>query len=70
MSKICPRCHKKYDEYPAISRRDNKTQICSVCGTDEAMFDFMLFKNKDKYSEEEITQQRIKERTWLDTLNK
>jgi transposase-like protein len=41
---ICPRC-KKNELNPvevrnALSRRDNKTYICSDCGTDEAMFDF------------------------------
>ena len=46
-SKKCPRC----GEYPvytdgfhrgigARSRVDNKTQICSECGVDEAMADF------------------------------
>lgn len=29
-------------EYPALSRRDNKTDICSKCGTEEAMFDFAM----------------------------
>ena len=35
--KICPKCNKKYDEYPAISRVDNKTKICPTCGTKEAL---------------------------------
>ena len=39
--KICPRCLKKFSEYPALSRKDNKTEICSQCGTNEAMEDFM-----------------------------
>ena len=30
--KICPSCKKVYTEYPAISRKDNKTLICSECG--------------------------------------
>lgn len=34
---ICPRCGKETTEYPAISRTDNKTEICSQCGIDEAM---------------------------------
>jgi len=37
----CPRCNKQYTEYPALSRRDNQTDICSKCGQDEAMNDFM-----------------------------
>lgn len=43
ISKTCERCHKIYDEYPALSRIDNTTEICSSCGTDEAMFEFMIF---------------------------
>lgn len=42
----CPRC-KKETMHPtqvmnALSRRDNKTYICSPCGTLEAMYDFNL----------------------------
>lgn len=37
---VCPRCHKEYDGYPAISREDNKTKICTVCGQDEALEEF------------------------------
>ena len=47
---LCKRCKKNYwskdmklNIYPAISRRDNKTQICSECGTAEALFDFEMF---------------------------
>lgn len=32
---ICPRCNRKITIYPALSRRDNKTYICSQCGTDK-----------------------------------
>ena len=39
--KICPRCSEKFSEYPALSRRDNSTDICSECGTKEAMCDFI-----------------------------
>jgi len=34
----CPRCGKMSEDYPALSRADNKTEICSACGTDEALF--------------------------------
>ena len=40
--KICPICGNEYDEYPAISRRDNQTEICPKCGQKEAMEDFFL----------------------------
>jgi transcription elongation factor Elf1 len=36
----CPRCGKETNDYPALSRRDNKTNICSQCGTDEALLDW------------------------------
>lgn len=35
----CPRCGKHYTEYPSLSRRDNKTDICEECGTLEALED-------------------------------
>lgn len=38
---ICPSCNQEYTEPPAISRRDNKTYICSNCGMREALFDFI-----------------------------
>ena len=34
---MCPKCKKYYDGYPALSRVDNKTKICSMCGIAEAM---------------------------------
>jgi len=37
--KECPRCGESYTTFPALSRRDNKTDICSACGTSEAMED-------------------------------
>ena len=47
MMPVCPRC-KNYipnNESPgawpgALSRRDNKTEVCSDCGVAEAMEDF------------------------------
>lgn len=38
---ICPLCGKDYDGHPAISRKDNKTKICSHCGIGEAFIDFI-----------------------------
>lgn len=38
---ICPRCGTEFLVHlAALSRRDNKTLICSECGTMEAMEDF------------------------------
>ena len=36
----CPKCKQISSDYPALSRRDNKTEICSACGVEEALFDF------------------------------
>ena len=35
--KKCPVCGKEYQEPPAISRKDNKTEICPDCGVMEAL---------------------------------
>lgn len=40
----CPKCHKEFTEYPAISRLDNETEICPECGLREAMAAFMKEK--------------------------
>lgn len=39
MAKVgtCPRCKAKNMKLDALSRKDNKTMICSPCGTDEAL---------------------------------
>ena len=37
--RICPMCGGIMSEYPALSRRDNKTEICSDCGIREALAD-------------------------------
>lgn len=49
MSKVCPRCFSDYTEDSAISRRDNITGICSVCGNEEALIDW--FNHKQRWSE-------------------
>ena len=35
--KVCPKCGKTYIGHPAISRVDNVTAICPLCGTREAL---------------------------------
>jgi hypothetical protein len=43
-TRVCPRCGapQMYEEdvMNALSRRDNKTYICSPCGTEEAFIDY------------------------------
>ena len=41
-NKKCPRCGKKISKYPALSRRDNKTNVCSECGSGEALIDLAM----------------------------
>lgn len=47
----CPRCGRDDMKSPAarnaLSRKDNKTHVCSSCGTDEAMMVF--FGNGDSW---------------------
>ena len=33
----CPKCGRQYTAPPAISRTDNKTEICPVCGAEESI---------------------------------
>lgn len=37
----CPKCGKYYVGYPALSREDNKTEICPECGVKEALTIFL-----------------------------
>lgn len=39
-ARVCPICEKVYTDYPATSRKDNKTEICPDCGTEEAIKSF------------------------------
>jgi len=56
--KRCPRCFKenmKEDNIiNALSRRDNKTYICSQCGMEEAMIDAGLIKDNFLLSVDKI----------------
>jgi len=43
---ICPECKEDTWDYPAISRKDNTTKICSDCGVKEALKEFGKWKTK------------------------
>ena len=44
----CPHCEQQMSKFPALSRRDNKTLICSDCGQLEALIDIMdAYKRKE-----------------------
>lgn len=45
--KKCPICGKTYNTPPAISRKDNKTKICSKCGTEEALLDWIFMEDEN-----------------------
>ena len=36
----CPDCKDTVTDFPALSRKDNETEICSDCGTREALEDY------------------------------
>ncbi|MCI8915015.1 MAG: hypothetical protein HFF38_13080 [Lawsonibacter sp.] len=44
--RICPKCNKRYKSYPAISRDDNKTEICPACGLLEALLSLKSTKEQ------------------------
>jgi hypothetical protein len=35
--RVCPICRRNYSEHPALSRKDNETEICPQCGMNEAL---------------------------------
>ena len=47
--KKCPKCKKEYKEHSAISRVDNATEICSLCGAVEAITMANEFIEKKRY---------------------
>lgn len=47
-AKICPKCGKVISDYPALSRKDNRTEICSNCGTLEALESVIEYERKIK----------------------
>lgn len=48
--RTCPKCNKEYSQVPAISRYDNKTEICPECATREGM----EIAGKDKKEIDEV----------------
>lgn len=41
LQRVCPSCGYGYTAPSAISRKDNKTEICPQCGMVEALTDFI-----------------------------
>ena len=44
----CPNCKREYTAEPAISRKDNKTEICPNCGVIEALENLRSHLKKEK----------------------
>ena len=44
--KICPKCGNCIQGHPALSRADNKTEICSNCGTLETLEVFEKYQGE------------------------
>lgn len=61
VTKICPSCGKPLTGHPAVSRRDNKTLICSACGTREALADFGIDEGDQEQIIEELYGQKDSE---------
>ena len=57
--KICPRCKRNYKERSALSRIDNKTEICSICGTYEALEAYSNFCTRYVNKESENSTENI-----------
>lgn len=50
-SRICPRCGRPYTDPPALSRVDSKTEICPMCGMDEALQEMTTATREPKKKE-------------------
>lgn len=51
---VCPICNKEIGQYPAISRKDNKTEICSNCGMLEALEAFHKANKEIENEQKEV----------------
>lgn len=58
--RICPECGQSYDGVPALSREDNKTEICPDCGVRQSLKVFGL--SADKTEEIIVEIHRLTER--------
>lgn len=56
MEKICPKCGRIYMCPPALSREDNKTDICPVCGTIEALDAWPFISEEGRRQVIEVTE--------------
>ena len=57
----CPVCGRQYDAPPALSRKDNVTEICPLCGVQEAL-DAAPLTDEQKAEIMEAVEKQEKER--------
>ena len=50
----CKRCKQHFTGYPAICRVDNKTEICSNCGVEQAIEQFKAYFFRENLVEAKI----------------
>ena len=69
-AKECPRCSESYTPpFAALSRRDNKTEICPACGTSEALEDYAGVRYDGKvYWEVSYMMTAEDKRAWWKTI--
>lgn len=44
--RVCPKCGEEFNQYPAISRVDNITEICPRCGMLESLMPIILKEDR------------------------
>ena len=59
--RVCPLCQNIYYEPSALSRSDNKTEICADCSTRQALFTFGIDEEEQNAILEIIHRYRSKE---------
>jgi len=57
--RLCPRCLNRIDEHPALSRRDNESEICSHCGREEAVVDMFNSIHEEIPPDQKIKEERM-----------
>jgi len=55
MTRKCPICEQSYNDHPARSRKDNKTEICPDCGVLEALMVVWEHQQSLKFNESKDT---------------
>lgn len=53
----CPKCHHGYEGYPALSRKDNETEICPDCGNKEAFSEWVKYKMMEQERKEDTNEE-------------